>query len=126
MSLRTAVKKRYVFLIVAALLCAGVLVRLFGGVAILNSDPSHITGDNAARLSHPMELNIEEIIPVTVTGHLLDASCSIFEWQKDLFVLKSGHSYRVLLDGTKAKNALYYHAWMSDLEKIAEIETPPQ
>ena len=223
-----ALNKRYVFLIVAALLCAGVLVRLFGGVAMLNADLVYISGDDeeeslpelvptpestarffyhainsgdyeaawsvslepdwigdgsiaaygdevvprsdgqsvvppgwtdketfvtrmirelgksgsfiqlyyiravrkmgdsATRMSFLADLNIEEVIPVTVTGNLLDASCSIFQWQKDLFVLRSGDSYRILLEGTKAKNAKYYQAWIADLEMLAERKAARQ
>lgn len=62
----------------------------------------------------------EELIPVTVTGHLLGA-CTIFGWEKNLFVVNTGDGYQVLLDGTKEKKSLYYQTWISDIKKIGDL-----
>ena len=63
----------------------------------------------------------DEVVPVTVSGHLLGA-CTIYGWEKNLFVARSGEDYKVLLEGTKEENTLFYQTWISDMKKISDLK----
>jgi hypothetical protein len=66
-------------------------------------------------------LDPEDVYVVRVRGHLLGA-CSIFQWEKEVPVIKIGGAYKVLLAGTKKAKTLFYQSWFTNIERIGDLK----
>lgn len=59
---------------------------------------------------------IKAVYKVRATGDFL-ASCAVYRWKKDLFVLETEAGYKVLLEGIKASRELIHMNWLNFSEK---------
>ncbi len=57
---------------------------------------------------------------VAASGNMIGA-CTIFKWMKEVTVVQVGKRYKVLLDGTKRENSLYYQSWFSGIEVVGHL-----
>lgn len=87
---------------------------LFGGTSARGTEPDRAD----TLLSRIAEL--EGAYRVPVSGHLLGA-CSVFNWKKDLTVVKTAGQYKVLLDGTRGARTFSYQSWFENIEKLADL-----
>jgi len=65
--------------------------------------------------------DFETVDKIEVRGHLLGA-CTIYKWDKELYVVKMNGKYKVLLSGEKTGRSLYYQSWFSNLYKFGNIK----
>ncbi|MHC4105370.1 MAG: hypothetical protein ACYSR9_10550 [Planctomycetota bacterium] len=65
--------------------------------------------------------DFETVDKIEVKGHLLGA-CTIYKWDKSLFVVKMNGKYKVLLSGVKKSKSFYYQSWFSNLKKFGNIK----
>ncbi|HEB29846.1 MAG TPA: hypothetical protein ENI15_03085 [Spirochaetes bacterium] len=65
--------------------------------------------------------DFETVDKIEVRGHLLGA-CSIYKWDKELFVVKIDGKYKVLLSGAKKSKSLFYQLWFSNLKAHGNIK----
>jgi hypothetical protein len=64
--------------------------------------------------------DFETVDKIEVQGHMLGA-CTIYKWDKELFVVKINGRYRVLLSGVKKSKSLFYQSWFSNLKEHGNI-----
>jgi hypothetical protein len=76
--------------------------------------------ENTQYVKNFENVDFETIDKVEVRGHMLGA-CTIYKWDKELFVVKVDGNYRVLLSGEKQSRSLFYQSWFSDLINYGNI-----
>ena len=88
----------------------------------LNNIQAQKLGKGASDLTSELlkSLKPEEVHSVRVKGHLLGA-CSIFQWEKDVLVITLGGEHKLLLEGTKKAKSFFYHSWLSNIKRIADL-----
>jgi hypothetical protein len=97
----------------------------YGGVWLkLHGVDAHRAADSArSAAGFPIAgLEAEPVCRVDAEGQLLGA-CTIFRWSKALEVVEvpGKNGYRVLLEGTKRANSLFYQEWFTNVERIGTL-----
>lgn len=65
--------------------------------------------------------DFETVDKIDVQGHMLGA-CTIYKWDKEVFVVKIDGNYKVLLSGAKKGKSLFYQSWFSNLKNFGNIK----
>ena len=77
--------------------------------------------ENELEDSLPYLKNFESVDKIEIRGHMLGA-CTIYKWDKELFVVKIDGKYRVLLSGVKKSKSFFYQSWFSNLMEYGNIK----